>query len=425
MRASTLLAFVGLGALALVATNARDAKACGGCFQPPPQSGDVITDEKMIFRITPQSTTLYDEIEYSGNPPSFGWVLPIRGHGHRRPELGHPLPGARRSVTQTTIYGPNPPRVRRAVLRRRGGGERQRRQRQQLEGGGGVTVLSQQTVGPYDTVQLQSTDPNALNSWLAANGYVVPGRLPAGHRRVRQRGLRLPRAQARARAGRRGDAPGARHDAGRRRHPAAAHGRRRHGGHRGRHALGRERRPLRAGQHGALHHRRVRAHLGLQHEHEQLHDRAPGQGAAGNFATWQIESSLDVSPYQIEQPVLADPADQDYLATGDADGGARRRTAQARRPTRCAPTIWRRSSPAATCPTFASPACAPTSRTRRSRTTSSCSRRRSVHAVQPLYVTQLDQRADLPADARPLPALRHGQLGQQRRRQRGLRLRRQ
>ena len=33
-------------------------------------------------------------------------------------------------------------------------------------GGGGVTVIAQETVGPYETVQLSSQDPNALHDWL-------------------------------------------------------------------------------------------------------------------------------------------------------------------------------------------------------------------------------------------------------------------
>jgi hypothetical protein len=40
--------------------------------------------------------------------------------------------------------------------------------------GGGVTVTKQETVGPYQTAQLHATDPNALNNWLAQNGYVIP-----------------------------------------------------------------------------------------------------------------------------------------------------------------------------------------------------------------------------------------------------------
>ena len=42
---------------------------------------------------------------------------------------------------------------------------------------GGVTVITQQVVGPYDTVQLHpnsTTDTAALTSWLQTNGYSIP-----------------------------------------------------------------------------------------------------------------------------------------------------------------------------------------------------------------------------------------------------------
>jgi uncharacterized membrane protein YgcG len=38
----------------------------------------------------------------------------------------------------------------------------------------GVTVIAQKVVGPYETVQLSSKDPNALGAWLADHGYAVP-----------------------------------------------------------------------------------------------------------------------------------------------------------------------------------------------------------------------------------------------------------
>src|SRR6185312_9583347 len=41
----------------------------------------------------------------------------------------------------------------------------------------GVTVIAQQTVGPYATVQLQSTDPAALSNWLSQNGYNIPSEI--------------------------------------------------------------------------------------------------------------------------------------------------------------------------------------------------------------------------------------------------------
>jgi MYXO-CTERM domain-containing protein len=41
-------------------------------------------------------------------------------------------------------------------------------------GGGMVMVIAQQVVGPYETVQLASTDPMALRNWLASHNYNVP-----------------------------------------------------------------------------------------------------------------------------------------------------------------------------------------------------------------------------------------------------------
>jgi hypothetical protein len=42
------------------------------------------------------------------------------------------------------------------------------------DGGALVTVTKQQNVGPYETVQLQSTDATALEDWLGQNGFDVP-----------------------------------------------------------------------------------------------------------------------------------------------------------------------------------------------------------------------------------------------------------
>jgi hypothetical protein len=128
----------------------------------------------MIFSVSPQMTTLYDEIEYQGSPSSFAWVLPI--HGPVRVGLSADvLFAALDQVTHASIVAPPLPPCACACASRgptnaappplavSGGG-----------GGGVVTVISQQVVGPYETVQLQSTDPNALNAWLVANGYAIP-----------------------------------------------------------------------------------------------------------------------------------------------------------------------------------------------------------------------------------------------------------
>jgi hypothetical protein len=69
-----------LGVLAAwAAAGERDASACGGCLQPPVEVESVITDEKMIFSLSKDQATLFDEIHYSGSPSSFAWVLPIHG----------------------------------------------------------------------------------------------------------------------------------------------------------------------------------------------------------------------------------------------------------------------------------------------------------------------------------------------------------
>src|SRR5580704_18296336 len=107
MRVRSLLGVAGLAALSMAAVS-RDAHACGGCFHPPSQSGDVITDERMGFVITPQQTTLYDEINYQGNPASFAWVLPI--HGQVTVGLSSDVVfAALDAATQTTIVAPNLP----------------------------------------------------------------------------------------------------------------------------------------------------------------------------------------------------------------------------------------------------------------------------------------------------------------------------
>jgi hypothetical protein len=37
-----------------------------------------------------------------------------------------------------------------------------------------VTVTKTEVVGPYETVQLEATDANALETWLTMNGFTVP-----------------------------------------------------------------------------------------------------------------------------------------------------------------------------------------------------------------------------------------------------------
>ena len=78
MRTLVLLSSL-VAAAVVVSAFERDAKACGGCFSPPTEQDSVVTDHRMILSVSPQQTTLYDQIRYSGSPASFAWVLPIHG----------------------------------------------------------------------------------------------------------------------------------------------------------------------------------------------------------------------------------------------------------------------------------------------------------------------------------------------------------
>jgi hypothetical protein len=164
----TALVALPLAAASLVTP--RPAEACGGCFVPP-RAVSQVTGHRMVLSISKTQTTLYDQIAYSGEPESFAWVLPTVGKVEvgitsdllfnaldqpsqvyvQPPPLNcGPAPGAVDSFGSGPGRGPS------------------------ATSGGGVTVIAQETVGPYETVQLAATDPKALNAWLGQHGYVIP-----------------------------------------------------------------------------------------------------------------------------------------------------------------------------------------------------------------------------------------------------------
>jgi MYXO-CTERM domain-containing protein len=182
------LAATGTLALALSALTEGQAAACGGCFQPPVPPNETqnvtdITDERMLLTVSPAQTTLYDQIIYSGNPASFAWVLPIRGTvtvGLSADVLFDSVD----AVTATQIVSPvrNCPPAPNCGSTGGGCGSSSSATSglafnappPGADGQGTVTVTKQQNVGPYETVQLASTTPMALETWLAANGFDIP-----------------------------------------------------------------------------------------------------------------------------------------------------------------------------------------------------------------------------------------------------------
>ena len=170
-----LTSAVALGAALLTVVAERDARACGGCFAPA-ESDSVVTDHRMVLSISSQQTTLYDQIHYSGAPSSFAWVLPISGTatiGLSADVVFEVLDG--QTLTQVIPPPANcPPPPDCSRYDTAAGASEGDDAGFAAEDAGAVTVTKAQTVGPYETVQLHSTDGTALNTWLAQHGYDVP-----------------------------------------------------------------------------------------------------------------------------------------------------------------------------------------------------------------------------------------------------------
>jgi hypothetical protein len=154
----------------------RPASACGGCFHPPTQTVTDITDERMLLAVSATQSTLYDQIEYSGSPTSFAWVLPIHGTVN----VGLSADVLFDSIDTLTATQINPPPQNCPTPNCAFNGPSGFGGGLALSAGTGadaaatVQILTQANVGPYETVQLHSTDSSALDTWLTQNGYNIP-----------------------------------------------------------------------------------------------------------------------------------------------------------------------------------------------------------------------------------------------------------
>ncbi len=176
MRRITLALAMAMTGGALLAGHERNARACGGCFHPPTENVSDITDERMMLAVSPQQSTLYDQIRYSGSPTSFAWVLPIHGTvdvGLSADVMFDSID----AVTATQIQAPTPAcPAPPDDCRNSASADGSTFNAAPGAGGGsdGVNVTKAENVGPYETVQLHATDSSALNQWLSDNGFVIP-----------------------------------------------------------------------------------------------------------------------------------------------------------------------------------------------------------------------------------------------------------
>jgi hypothetical protein len=155
-----------VGALALSGLLvSADAQACGGCFTLPSADPSQVVGHRMILSISNDKTTLWDQIAYAGSPESFAWVLPIHG----QVDIGvssDALFGQLEQVASVHVVPVYPECANQGCYQEPGGTFT-------TTSTTGVTVIAQETVGPYETVQLSSVDPLALEVWLDSHGYAV------------------------------------------------------------------------------------------------------------------------------------------------------------------------------------------------------------------------------------------------------------
>jgi hypothetical protein len=153
----------------------RAASACGGCFNPP-TAVQVVTDHRMVLSLTRDRTVLWDQFRYSGRPEDFSWILPIRnGPGVVVEEADNLFLATMDNLTAPLVTRPLPPNSFCPSSGFGFGGADSTGARPTLGApNDGVTVINERVVGPYQVATLAATDPMALRTWLAANGYAVP-----------------------------------------------------------------------------------------------------------------------------------------------------------------------------------------------------------------------------------------------------------
>ena len=177
-----------LGALAIAAIGAREARACGGffCNAPPPDGSLPIAQaaENVLFVLDTDPATgarrveAHIQIAYTGPATSFSWIVPVTAVP--TVDVGWDIlfdriePPTRPSFVLTRISRREVPGWgKRHRLRRR----RRRAPAPAAAAPGNrrptVDVLSSGSVGPFDYVVVRSEDGATLRTWLTDNGYFV------------------------------------------------------------------------------------------------------------------------------------------------------------------------------------------------------------------------------------------------------------
>ena len=140
--------------------------ACGGFFCSNFPMDQV--SERILFVADEGQVTTHVQLQFSGNAPDFAWILPVPATPTL--EVSHnEIFNQLQFATQPAFFlefqesGCSdfwPPFARTVEMASA-----------EVDDAGGVQVVSEERVGPYDTVIITSEDANAISQWLVDNGY--------------------------------------------------------------------------------------------------------------------------------------------------------------------------------------------------------------------------------------------------------------
>ena len=142
------------------------AHACGGFFCTTFPISQV--SERILFVQGSGTVTTHVQIQYSGRPEDFAWILPVPtlpeltvSHNElfRQLELStQPSFVLDFEGEENCFFFPPFIRFTDAVAE-----------------AGGVEIVAEEQVGPFDTVIITGDDPQAVANWLQENGYLLDG----------------------------------------------------------------------------------------------------------------------------------------------------------------------------------------------------------------------------------------------------------
>lgn len=145
---------------------AAPAEACGcGAYIPREGEGTVV-QERALVRWDGQTEDIVMALGVQGNTTEAAWIMPVPAEA--AVQLGQAeLFDTLQELTKPRVeyrYGLIPPVALGAGAAPDGA----------VGGAAPVTLLRQQTLGPFEVSTLAATDATALSDWLADNGYTFP-----------------------------------------------------------------------------------------------------------------------------------------------------------------------------------------------------------------------------------------------------------